>query len=218
MLIPAMCMNCGFVGTTPPNFIGGDNATNITFKDVTIGGGCPRCGGDMKVIDGTYDFTGGVMTAFRQLDTDQLRKVESLLRQGRSGQLNQAEVAAQVAAISPALGTVIHQAQRHPQWTLPILITVLLTALQVVLAWMALHQQSTLTESDHDALQHDIREAIEAVQPAAPAPLPPAHIAPSAPARPAAGSPVESGQAEVKPKRKKRPGKTVGKHKRTKRR
>ena len=214
-------MNCGFLGTTPPNFIGGDNATGITFQNVTIGGGCPRCGGDMKVVDGTYDFAGGVMTAFRQLDAAQLRDVESLLRQGRAGELDQDQLASQVAAISPELGAVMRQVQRQPQWTSPVVIQVLLAALAVVLTWMTLHQQSTLTASDHEALQHDIREAIESVQPTPPAP--PARSPRATSLRPPApppthASPADQARANPTQKRKKRPGKIVGKHKAKKRR
>jgi hypothetical protein len=169
----------------------------------------------MKVIDGTYDFAGGVMTAFRQLDASQLRDVESLLRQGRAGELDHVDLAAKVAAISPELGAVMQQVQRQPQWTLPVVLTVLLTALQVVLAWMALHQQTTLTDSDHEALQHDVREAIESVQPVTP---PAPNVTAPAPPIPAGATANRAGHVEAKPKRKKRPGKTVGKHKPAKRR
>jgi hypothetical protein len=75
------------VGTTA-NLVGGDAATHLTLRNVTLAGACPRCRADMKAIDGTYDFAGGVMTAFRQLGADQLRDVESILRQSRAAKLN----------------------------------------------------------------------------------------------------------------------------------
>lgn len=35
------------------------------MTNVTLGAACPKCGSDMKVIDGTYNITNGVITAFR---------------------------------------------------------------------------------------------------------------------------------------------------------
>jgi DNA-directed RNA polymerase subunit RPC12/RpoP len=52
--IPVRCVRCGVTGTTS-KLIGGHNVTNMTLSNVTLGNACPRCGGDLKVIDGTYD-------------------------------------------------------------------------------------------------------------------------------------------------------------------
>lgn len=102
------------------------------------------------------------------------------------------------------------------KWNASDIVNALLQVIAIVLAWMALHQAPTLTEADHEALQHDISTAIEAVQPAAPAvpALPPRTTLITPPASPQADVPTQ-GNTAPKPKRK-RPGKTVGKNKRQK--
>ncbi|HEX4344614.1 MAG TPA: hypothetical protein VHZ31_03535 [Solirubrobacteraceae bacterium] len=107
----------------------------------------------------------------------------------------------------------MQQIAQQSQWTAPVIVNMLLAALAIVLAWTTLHQHSTLTDTDHEALQHDIRSAIESVQPPTPATtttsLGPRGVTPSQP-------PTPSHDAVAR--RKKRPGKTVGKHKRRRRR
>jgi hypothetical protein len=108
----------------------------ITLRNVTMGNACPRCGGDMRVIDGTYDFTDGVITAFRQLDAASLREVESVLRQRKRGDVELAAAIAQVSAVSSELGGLMERMSRQPQWTAPFVVNTL-TVIAIVLAWMA---------------------------------------------------------------------------------
>jgi hypothetical protein len=56
-----------------------------------------------------------------------------------------------------------------------VIINTLLAVLAVVLAWMALHQASTLTDTDHAALEHDIQTAIQRVAPKAQFDVPPVY-------------------------------------------
>jgi len=52
----------------------------------------------------------------------------------------------QAATISPDMAALITALQRQPQWSASAIVQALLAALAVVLAWMALHQASTLTK------------------------------------------------------------------------
>jgi rRNA maturation protein Nop10 len=164
--LPVTCKACGTSAFVPAP-IRIDNSRNATFKNVVIGGACPRCGGDVRVHDGSYDFAGGVMTAFRRLDETALKEVRDLLRDQQTRDIDQAELAAQLSAVSEELGAIAgRMAQSH--WTTPTIVGVLLAALQVVLAWMALHQTHDLTSADHEVLRRDIQHAIEHVVPETP--------------------------------------------------
>jgi hypothetical protein len=189
-------LGCGAEGTTS-KLIGGDNASGVTLSNVTLGSACPRCGGDMKVIDGTYSFADGVMTAFRRLDAESLREVESVLRQRQRGDVELAAAIAQVSAVSSELGGLMERMSRQPQWTAPVVVNTLLAVIAVVLAWMALNSRTTLTDADHEALRHDISTAIEQTRSAA--------------------KPPQAARRQASPKRAKRPGKTHGKQKRRRR-
>ncbi len=148
------------------NLIGGDGSvTNLQMTNVTLGAACPQCGSDMKVIDGTYGITNGVVTAFRALGADQLKDMQTILQNSRAGKLTAEAATEQAAAISPDAAALIAALQQQPRWTAPVIVNTLLAALAVALAWMALHQTNTLTEADHAALEHDIQNAIERVEP-----------------------------------------------------
>lgn len=142
--IPVKCVRCGETGFSS-NLIGGDGSvTNLQMTNVTLGGACPKCGGDMRVIDGTYNITNGVVTAFRALGATQLKDMQSILRGSRAGKLTAEAATEQAAAISPDMAALVAALQRQPQWTAPVIVNTLLAVLAVVLAWMALHQTSAL--------------------------------------------------------------------------
>lgn len=59
--LPALCTNpaCRYIDANPNAVvIGGDSSRN-TFQNVTVQRGCPRCGSDMRVVDGTFSTAGG---------------------------------------------------------------------------------------------------------------------------------------------------------------
>jgi hypothetical protein len=157
--IPVRCTRCGAVGTSS-NLIGGDGSGSITLTDVTLVGGCPVCGGDMKPPDGTYEFEKGMLTALRTVEPARLRQVRDVLRQATEEQITPDLAAEQVAAVAPELSALLARLP-HDKSSL-VWVQTLLAALTVVLAWMALHQNA-FTETDHELLQRDIRTAIEQV-------------------------------------------------------
>jgi hypothetical protein len=90
------------------NLIGGDGSvTNLQMTNVTLGAACPKCGSDMKVIDGTYDITNVVVTAFRALGADQLKDMQTILQNSRAGKLTAKAATEQAAAISPDAAALI---------------------------------------------------------------------------------------------------------------
>ncbi|MFZ1155253.1 MAG: hypothetical protein WAN93_10145 [Solirubrobacteraceae bacterium] len=206
MDIPVRCTRCGAVGTSS-NLIGGDGSGSITLTDVTLVGGCPVCGDDMKPPDGTYEFEKGMLTALRTVEPARLRQVRDVLRQATEAQITPDLAAEQVAAVAPELSALLARLP-HDKSSL-VWVQTLLAALTVVLAWMALHQNA-FTETDHELLQRDIRTAIEQVhQPNSP--VSPGGTVVRLPA-PKAAPPPRTKQ------RKKRQGKTYGASKRKKRR
>lgn len=157
--IPVRCTRCGAVGTTS-NLIGGDGSGSVTLNDVTLVGACPICGGDMKPPDGSYEFENGILTALRRIDSNRLHQVRDVLRQATEAQITPDHAAEQVVAVAPELSVLL---ARLPQDKSSLVwVQTLLAALSVVLAWMALHQNSG-KEADDKALQQEIRAAIEQV-------------------------------------------------------
>jgi hypothetical protein len=209
--MPVKCVRCGETGFTP-NLIGGDGSvTNLQMSNVTLGGACPKCGGDMKVIDGSYNITNGVVTAFRALDATQLKDMQAILQGSREGKLTAEAATEQAAAISPDMAALVAALQRQPQWTAPVIVNTLLAVLAVVLAWMALHQASSLTNADHAALEHDIQTAIQRVEPKAQFDLPRVYGQ-----VPASHDQRDPPAAQAKSRRK-RPPKTYGRNKKHRR-
>jgi hypothetical protein len=180
------------------------------MTDFTLGGACPKCGGDMKVIDGTYNITNGVVTAFRALDAAQLRDMQTVLRDSRAGKLTAEAATEQAAAISPDMAALVAALQQQSRWSSAVIVQTLLAALAVVLAWMALHQASTLTDADHKVLQRDIQNAIQQIDPK------PSPGVPVLRDRSSVAPDQSAPKAKTKP-RKKRPSKTYGSHKRHRR-
>jgi hypothetical protein len=189
------------------NLIGGDGSvTNLQMTNVKLGAACPTCGSDMRVIDGTYNITNGVVTAFRALGADQLKDMQTILQDGRAGKLTAEAATERAASISPDVAALITALQQQPQWTAPVIVNALLAALAVVLAWMALHQANTLTETDHAALEHDIQSAIERVEPTPHIDLPLVNE------QSLASRNRDASETKSKPRRK-RPPKTYGRDK-----
>jgi hypothetical protein len=61
---PAICPTCGWEGPAPG--IVAIESTGITFQGSSVS--CPACGGTAKIVDGTYDFVGGVVRLARDAD------------------------------------------------------------------------------------------------------------------------------------------------------
>lgn len=202
------CLSCGTLSFTD-RLIGGTGTGTISLTGNIMVGACPKCGGDCQVVDGQYELTGGVVTAFRALSRTSLEGMRDTLRASQRGDITPDAATAEVAAISPEVAAIIDAFQNQRQWTSPVIVTVLISIVTALLTWMALHPDKTLTEADHEALQHDVRQAIEQAQPA-PSPRPPSASPPVSKPKPPSAS--------TKPKRKKRPPKTHGKNKKRKRR
>ena len=206
--IPIKCVRCGAVGTTS-RLIGGSGSGNFTLENVTLVGACPLCGGDMKPPDGTYEFEGGILTALSQLQPDQLRQVEHVLRRAANREIAPEEAASEVTSVAPELAAVL--ARLAPDKQTLVWVQTLLAAIAVILAWMALHH-NTLTAADHHGLERGVRTAIEqAHAPAMPVSSP-------ASASAVAAAPHQPSTARSRSPSPKRPSKTFGKSKRKKRR
>lgn len=200
--IPVRCKRCGLRGTTP-NLIGGDNVTNLTLEGVTVVGGCPRCGGDLEAVPGTYSFSRGVMTAFRALDASNLGRVEAILRDSRSGGVTADQATEQVAAVAPELRALVEQLRQQRGWSSSTIVLVLLAVLAIVVPLVT--KGDSLTEHDNEAIQHDIEQAIE-------------RVVPTEPLNPPAGTRVRTPEPRSGSVRRKRPPKRHGQGKRRRRR
>ena len=160
----------------------------------------------MKPPDGTYEFENGILTALRAIDPARLRQVRDVLREATREQITPEHAAKQVITVAPELQAVL--ARLADNKASLVWVQTLLTALGVVLSWMALHN-NTLKRADHEALQRDIRTAIEQVHQSTTPPLQPGSTItlprPKQAPRPSASKP-----------RTKRPAKTYGASKRRK--
>lgn len=208
MDIPIKCVRCGAVGTTS-RLIGGSGSGNFTLENVTLVGACPLCGGDMKPPDGTYEFEGGILTALRQLQPDQLRQVEHVLRRAANREIAPEKAASEVTTVAPELAAVLARLASDKQ-TL-VWVQTLLAAVAVILAWMALHH-NTLTAADHRRLERDVRTAIEQAH------APAMSVSSLTSASALLEVPQQPAAARSRLSRPKRPSKTFGKSKRKKRR
>lgn len=101
---PAVCRNCGarFAATA----FQVENSTDVTFSGcATI---CPYCGGTADIVDGTYDFVGEIIAAFRapgvtRQNVEAFRDVVEAVNAGRA---TPEQAVAQVAELGSAFAGV----------------------------------------------------------------------------------------------------------------
>ena len=84
MSVPATCTNCGLRFTSRQFHV--ENSQNVTFDGCTES--CPRCGGRAKLQDGTYDFIGSAVAAFRapgvtRKDIERFRSIAEAAKERR---------------------------------------------------------------------------------------------------------------------------------------
>jgi hypothetical protein len=161
-------------------------------------GTCPRCGGSGRVVDGTYDFMDGVLTALDApaWSAARLRDLEAQLRAAQRGQVPADTALEDLSVSSPELRSYIQTAK-----------AVGLTAAQIILAILTVLSfvQSTGAERKLDQIEHReqrIERLLETM----------AHPAQAAPT----ASATRRSRAAV-PKRPKKPAKSHGKAKRKRR-
>ena len=53
--VPGRCVRCGRA-VAPQGGLHIENSTGVTLGGNGTGGGCPHCGGDVRLIDGTFNF------------------------------------------------------------------------------------------------------------------------------------------------------------------
>lgn len=101
---PAVCLECGLMfPATAASFANG----RITFQG-EIGTNCPKCGGNARIINGTYDFVGGTIAAFRApgVTRHKIERFRAIAESVKNGGLSAQQAAPEVALLSPALATV----------------------------------------------------------------------------------------------------------------
>lgn len=101
MSVPAHCPNCDLSFISRGFLI--ENASNITFEGCQET--CPRCGGFANIQDGTYDFVGRVITAFRApgVSWDDIIEFQSIAAAVNSGELSKEQADARVEQIGASL-------------------------------------------------------------------------------------------------------------------
>ncbi|RAN36782.1 hypothetical protein HY26_07165 [Hyphomonas sp. GM-8P] len=119
-----VCENCGYRFTSRQMYFAD---TSVTISDACET--CPVCHGPAFVIDGTYEFVGETLKAFRPLNRKQRRNLHSVLEKAKRGKLDEPELIDAVAEISPELGAVIRRA-RNGQYTYVALMIFLMLLLQ----------------------------------------------------------------------------------------
>lgn len=84
MSVPAKCRNCGYEHIS--NAFHFENSTNITISGAAET--CPRCGGKSILQDGSYDFVGSVISAFRapNVSRQQVLEFQSIAKSVAEGE------------------------------------------------------------------------------------------------------------------------------------
>ena len=101
---PAVCSNCGL--RFPVRGIEISDSYGFSFSDVETD--CPRCGGRANVVDGTYDFVGDVISAFRApgVSRQSVATLRDIAEAVKTGETSREQAEAKVAELGAALAGV----------------------------------------------------------------------------------------------------------------
>ena len=101
MSIPVHCPHCGYTFTSRAFNI--SNASNVTL--VGNRETCPRCRKLANIQDGTYDFVGRVLTAFRapNVTRNDVLAFQHLATEVQAGKISTTEAGEQLQNLSPPL-------------------------------------------------------------------------------------------------------------------
>jgi uncharacterized protein (DUF2267 family) len=136
MSIPVHCRHCGLSFTSRALRIENSAGTTISNCAET----CPRCGRDADIQDGTYDFVGNVMTAFRSLDRSQVERFREVVQRAARGELDREEAKSEAAEIHKSFAQIIAQAM---QWGIPALLVAIIS---LYLQWSSTQDSRQTTE------------------------------------------------------------------------
>lgn len=159
-LIPAFCDSCGTVfGAT--NVIGG-SARGITMMGNKVGP-CPVCGGMASIPDGVYQLADDALTGITPTPEwrERLQRAVTIVEEARARGAEAEEVRDELEREAPELTPVINvfverAGDQWAQW-----LTVLLAFLQVLLAYLALHQRTDLNSQDVDRVVNGVGKYLE---------------------------------------------------------
>ena len=164
-LVPVACKNCGGLFATG-SLIGGSG--NIAVLDIgvnTLEGACPRCGGDLLTIPGTYNVIAGVTTFLDgpKESREQIAALLEALRDAQRGLLSADELRSRVEAEAPEFVSILRwlpmDAKALSVW-LALIIPVLLNVCDRRQAER--HHQETLHQSERhhtELLERSIQDA-----------------------------------------------------------
>lgn len=131
------------------------NATNITFTNVTSRGDCPQCGGDVRLIDGTFNMVSDVISIVRapRWTVDTLEQLKEVLEGARRDlERGSAEGLRDVAEVSPESAGLILRALRDPATVSAIaIVSALITAIGVIVGYMT-YQLTADAQRDIDQM------------------------------------------------------------------
>ena len=103
---PAICSQCGLKFATPGIEI--NDSTDITF----VGGKtrCPKCGAPADIVDGTYDFVGNVISAFRApgMTRQKVAAARDIAQEASRGEITVNDAIIRLEAISSQLAAAAH--------------------------------------------------------------------------------------------------------------
>lgn len=103
MSIPVVCESCGHVGRSRMFGIAG-TVTNLTLKNNWET--CGRCRKMARIVDGTYSFANGVMTAFQEpgVTREKMERFRAIAQDVRSGAMPSEQAAAEAKALGAPFG------------------------------------------------------------------------------------------------------------------
>lgn len=140
------------------------NAKHSTFRNVTAGEACPKCGGDVRLLDGTFDVTDdliSVLTAPRWT-WDTLRDLKRDLEWARDNFTRQPDEAlSRLRDYSPEAANLV--ASRIAARNGPTPVELISTILAAIAVLLALYQASTTPSKQdiQDAVQTGVENALE---------------------------------------------------------
>lgn len=103
MSIPATCTKCGHRFITSAISI--ENSVGVTFSNCIVS--CERCGGEAKIQDGTYDFVGKAMAAFRApgVTRANVTRFQDLAKGVQTGSLSKEYATIEIESLGTTLAT-----------------------------------------------------------------------------------------------------------------
>lgn len=144
---------CPVHGPFPiPNFMGGTGSASVSFSNSKVS--CPICGRYSPIPDGTYDFVGSAVRAFRApgVTLESIEALRAIAQAEKDGTLSAKEAEVKAAEINHTFATLLKWANGNAA-ALGILIAMIALFIQIY----SVHDSDLSSAQAHSDAQQQIR-------------------------------------------------------------